>query len=79
MFSKLFGKKRQGIIGYIYIADSDEGILNNVSAGQTISTKKKGPPWIVVDHGFEQMIIAQWPGTLWRAEVIEQAKDTGLL
>lgn len=79
MLSKLFGKKEQGIIGYIYVADSDEGILKNVSAGQTIKNKKKGPPWIVVDHGFEHMTIAKWPGSLWRAEVIDEAKNTGLL
>jgi hypothetical protein len=79
MLSKLFGKKEQGIIGYIYVADSDEGILKNASAGQTIKNKKKGPPWIVVDHGFEKMTIAKWPGTLWRAEVIDEAKNTGLL
>ncbi|MCP5325543.1 MAG: hypothetical protein H7A09_04335 [Oceanospirillaceae bacterium] len=78
MLSKLFGKKEQGIIGYIYVADSDEGILKNVSAGQTIKNKKKGPPWIVVGHGFENMTIAKWPGSLWRAEVIDEAKNTGL-
>lgn len=79
MFSKLFGKKEKCIVGYIYVADSDESILKNASAGQTIKNKKKGPPWIVVDHGFENMTIAKWPGSLWRAEVIDEAKNTGLL
>lgn len=79
MLSKLFEKKEQGIIGYIYVADSDEGILKNTSVGQTIKNKKKGPPWIVVDHGFENMTIAKWPGLLWCAEVIDEAKNTGLL
>ena len=79
MLSKLFGKKEQGIVGYVYVADSDEGILKNASAGKTIKNKKKGPPWIVVDHGFENMTIAKWPGSLWRAEVIDEAKNTGLL
>lgn len=78
MLSKLFGEKDQGIIGYIYVADSDEGILKNALEGQTIKNKKKGPPWIVVDHGFENMTIAKWPGSLWRAEVIDEAKNTGL-
>ena len=78
MLSKLFGKKEQGIIGYIYVADSDEGILKNARGGQTIKNKKKGPPWMVVDHGFENMTIAKWPGSLWRAEVIDKAKNTGL-
>jgi hypothetical protein len=76
MLSKLFCKKEQGIIGYIFVADSDEGILKNAREGQTI--KNKGPPWIVVDHGFENMTIAKWPGSLWRAEVIDEAKNTGL-
>lgn len=79
MLSKLFGKKEQGIIGYIYVADSDDGALKNAFEGQTIKNKKKGPPWIVVDHGFENMTIAKWPGSLWRAEVIDEAKNTGLL
>lgn len=76
--TKLFGKKEQGIIGYIYVEDSDEGVLKNVDVGQTINNKKKGPPWMVVDHGFENMTIAKWPGSLWRAEVIDEAKNTGL-
>lgn len=79
MLSKIFGKKEQGIIGYMYVADSDDGILKDANAGQTIKNKKKGPPWIVVDHGFENMTISKWPGTLWRAEVIDEAKNTGLL
>lgn len=79
MLSKLFGTKEPGITGYIYVADNDEGILKNASAGQTIKNKKKGPPWIVVDHGLESMTIAKWPGSLWRAEVVDEAKDTGLL
>ena len=78
MLSKLFGKTVQGINGYIYVADSDEGILKNALEGQTIKNKKKGPPWIVVAHGFENMTIAKWPGSLWRAEVIDEAKNTGL-
>lgn len=78
MLSKFFGKKEQGAIGYIYVADCDEGILKNASAGRTIKNKKKGPPWIVVDHGFENMTLAKWPGSLWRAEVIDDAKNTGL-
>jgi hypothetical protein len=78
MLSKLFGKKEQGIIGYIYVADSDEGILKNALEGQIIKNKKKGPPWVVVDHGFENMTIAKWPGSVWLAEVIDEAKNTGL-
>lgn len=79
MLSKLFGKKGKGIIGYIYVEHGDEGVLKNISAGQTIRNKKKGPPWVVVDHVIKNMNIAKWPGSLWRAEVTDEAKNTGLL
>lgn len=78
MLSKLFGKKEK-VVGFIYVADSNQGPLKNANVGQTVKNEKKGPPWIVVDHGLKSMIIAKWPGTLWRAEVKDEAKNTGLL
>lgn len=78
MLSKLFGR-REKVVGFIYVADSNQEYLKNANVGQTIQTEKKGPPWIVVDHCLESIVIAKWPGTLWRAEVKEEAKNTGLL
>lgn len=78
MLSKIFGKKEK-IVGFIYVPDSNQGHFKNANIGQTIKTEKKGPPWIVVDHSLENVVIAKWPGTLWRAEVKDEAKNTGLL
>ena len=63
MLSKLFGKEGKRIIGYIYVEHGDEGVLKNISAGQTIRNKKKGSPWVVVDHVIKNMNIAKWPGS----------------
>lgn len=78
MLSMLFGKKEK-VVGFIYVPDSNQGHFKHANVGQTIKTEKKGPPWIVVDHSLESVVIAKWPGTLWLAEVKDEAKNTGLL
>ncbi len=79
MLSKLFGKKQEGFTGYLYVADCEEGILRTVSEGKFLKNKKPGPPWLVIDHAINSMTVAKWPGTLWEAQVVDVAKNTGLL
>jgi hypothetical protein len=79
MLSKLFGKKQEGITGYLYVADCEEGILRTISEGKYVKNKKPGPPWFVIDHAINSMTVAKWPGSLWEAQIVDEAKNTGLL
>ncbi|HJQ38533.1 MAG TPA: hypothetical protein VKB93_15450 [Thermoanaerobaculia bacterium] len=61
--------------GYIYAAESDAGPMQHASAGAIVRNPDDRPPWIVVDHSLETVVIASWPGRLWRARVHEAAYE----
>lgn len=42
-------------------------------AGVTIRIEGRVPPWIVVDHDLSSVIVAKWPGRLWRVRIVEAA------
>jgi hypothetical protein len=47
--------------------------MRNVQLGQTIRVEGRGPPWIVVNETPASIITARWPGTLWKAMIVEAA------
>jgi hypothetical protein len=59
--------------GFIYVAANDRSPLADAVEGKTISIPGRKPPWIVVNHDLSKVIVAKWPGRLWRAKVIEAA------
>jgi len=61
---------KKPITGYIYCPMDKLGLFQNCSAGQVISKADDNPTWIIVDHSFGDVVIAKWPGRLWRAEVL---------
>ena len=66
--------------GYIYVPDDEVGPLSQACTGAVVCNKDRTPPWIVVDHSIADVIVARWPGKLWRvtnidAEGIEQASQ----
>jgi hypothetical protein len=56
--------------GFVYAA-GDEHPLKGVVAGGRVALPSRKPPWIVVDHVIEKVIVAEWPGKLWAVEIIE--------
>lgn len=71
-------KKKSNKIGYIYVKDDEPEFLQDAQVGSMVKIQKEGPPWIVVEHEVKGVTIARWPGRLWRAEVLDEAKNTGL-
>ncbi len=59
--------------GFIYVAANSDGPLAEAREGKTISIPGRQPPWIVVSHDISKVIVAKWPGRLWRAKVVEAA------
>lgn len=43
--------------------------------GATIGIEGRAPPWIVVDHDPSSVIVAKWPGRLWRVRIVEAATE----
>lgn len=63
--------------GYVYVADThtDTG-ASALKAARTRSVVRNasgGPPWIVVSHSLDSVVVARWPGRLLRVEIIEPA------
>lgn len=61
--------------GFVYVPEVEQGPMKNASAGATISTGTKQPPWIVVDISLDSIIPAKWPGKLWEVEIVEPAPE----
>src|SRR4051794_19329261 len=47
------------------------GLLLAAAPGQRVSVPAPGgPPWIVVDHFLDRVLVARWPGRLLRVGVV---------
>jgi hypothetical protein len=57
--------------GYVYVPDVENGPLSRASVGSTVRLSDRCPPWIVVDHSIASVIVATWPGKLWRVMNID--------
>ncbi|KQO08901.1 hypothetical protein [Sphingomonas sp. Leaf242] len=69
-----FGRnKPDGRIGFVYVPYSETGPMSRAQPGQIVRVEGRGPPWIVVDEVPASIILAKWPGTLWRAKIVEAA------
>lgn len=64
------GMKRN-IMGYIYRPIDKIGLFEIAQAGQIITKAERDPPFIVVDHSLQDTLAANWPGRLFRAEVLD--------
>ena len=49
--------------------------MRAAEAGAIVRNADSGPPWIVVDHSIESVIVAKWPGRLWSVEILKAAPD----
>jgi hypothetical protein len=66
---------RNGRRGFIYSPHDAESPLNTGKAGDIIQLDST-PPWLVVDHSKQTIVMTNWPGKLWLAEVIEPASES---
>jgi hypothetical protein len=57
--------------GYVYAADAEAGAMAGAAPGAVARIAGRGPPWIVVDHELASIVVAKWPGRLWRVEVVD--------
>ena len=51
--------------GYVYVADEHEVVMTRAAPGARIELPSRSPPWIVVDHAIDSVLVARWPGKLW--------------
>jgi hypothetical protein len=61
--------------GFVYVGDSEPGPMAGAAAGARIRTPSLDPPWIVVDHAIETVVVARWPGRLLRVASVPPGDD----
>jgi len=66
---------RRRVTGYVFVAGVEDGPMRFAAAGKTIRNADGGPPWIVVDQSIESIVVAKWPGRLWRVSVVKAAAE----
>lgn len=57
--------------GFLYVPHDASDATADATVGSTLRLSPRVAPWIVVDHAIESMVVAQWPGRLFRAEVVD--------
>lgn len=61
--------------GLVYVPDADPGSMQAARPGTIVRNPDDRPPFIVVDRIIETIVVARWPGRLWRVEVAETAVE----
>jgi hypothetical protein len=57
--------------GFVYVPDGDDGPLSQACTGAKVRLNERRPPWIVVDHQIESVIVARWPGRLFQVAIVD--------
>jgi hypothetical protein len=63
----------QGREGFVYVSREEAGAMRQAREGAILRSPGRGPPWIVVAHSLSSVVVARWPGRLWRVKVVEAA------
>ena len=72
------GLRRKKPIGFIYVADErQDPRFATATPGEVIRNATREPPWIIVEHTTDDILITSWPGMLWAAEVIDALEPQG--
>jgi len=71
----LFNFNKKIIQGYVYVSKEESELFEGAEIGSSVVKKDKKPPYIVVDHTLDTKIITQWPGNLFKVEVINPSKE----
>ena len=75
---KLFNFNKKTIQGYVYASKEENELFKGAITGDLVIKKDKKPPYIVVDHTLDTKIITQWPGNLFKVEVLNPSKEKGI-
>jgi hypothetical protein len=57
--------------GFWYLTDANI----DADVGQVIRNAIRGPPWLIVDHSLQRVLVTAWPGRLLRVHMIDTATD----
>ena len=62
-------------IGFVY--GNESGFFDEAQPGAVIAKSDDQPPWIIVDHKFEEIMPSFWPDRLWQVRIIDRLEPQG--
>jgi hypothetical protein len=71
------GLSRSRSRGFVYVPAGEE-LMKTAAIGAIVRNADGGPPWIVVNHALESVVVAKWPGRLWQVEILKAAAEQAL-
>ncbi len=75
----LFSKSRQKKIrGFLYVTAQDNLELFETPIGSKFIKANRTPPWLVVNHTLDEIIVTKWSGRLLKVEILDQANEKDL-
>ncbi|MFG2532115.1 hypothetical protein [Streptomyces sp. NPDC048516] len=57
-------------LGSVFVSEASHACLKAATAGGRVTLPVFRPPWIVVGHSLERVLVTRWPGRLFRARVV---------
>lgn len=61
--------------GFVFVHDESPEYLRAAQTGTRVTLPVFAPPWLVVDHSLERVLVTRWPGRLLRVEIVPPATD----
>lgn len=71
-------QENNNLRGYVYYGLDEDQRFSAAKKGDDIVNDTKLPPWIVVDHNLNSLIVTKWPGKLFEVEILDQANEKEL-
>ncbi|MBI3561281.1 MAG: hypothetical protein HY080_06140 [Gammaproteobacteria bacterium] len=68
------------VAGFTYAAPNTNDPMQNAKCGEIVRIKGRKPPWLIVNHEITSIAIpSQWPGRLWRTEIVDVVTDSDVV
>ncbi|WP_335937998.1 hypothetical protein [Streptomyces sp. PTD5-9] len=61
--------------GFVFVDQEAPDYLRRAVSGARVTLPSFEPPWLVVAHSLERVLVVRWPGRLFRAEIVPPATD----
>lgn len=62
--------------GFVYVPRDDPSpLFSSMKPNVRVGSFTDTPPWIVVDHSPQSVVLAKWPGRLWAVRILRRAPE----
>ncbi|PCJ35638.1 MAG: hypothetical protein COA99_13675 [Moraxellaceae bacterium] len=70
-----FKSRQKKIRGFLYVTENDDLKLFESLVGGKFIKPDRNPPWLVVNHELDGVLVTEWPGRLLKVQVLNQSNE----